>query len=106
MAFDLTCMADSFLLFFFSISFPSLKKTSQLDSTKFVFFSQVFVSFSFLFFNKEEPGRYESGAICHWKLNGRMGGWVVGWVGGWVAGEVEIKTTSASVEVEVELSGG
>ena len=34
------------------------------------------------------------------------GGWVGGWLGGWVAGEVEIKTTSASVEVEVELSGG
>ena len=39
---------------------------------------------------------------CSFEFTTIPGGWVVGWV----AGEVEIKTTSASVEVEVELSGG
>ena len=38
---------------------------------------------------------------CSFVFTTILGGWVVGWVG-----EVEIKTTSASVEVEVELSGG
>ena len=36
------------------------------------------------------------------------GGWPGGWVGGWVAGwleKLELRLNSASVEVEVELSG-